>query len=240
MKPGVTVRPCASIVRAAAAFPRRPMSTMRPPRMAMSVASHGLPLPSSTRPFLMSRSYCCGAWAKAHSKTTQDAKRKARHARDDIMIRASLAGFAPIVVTLLLHPGRMRLKHVSDAAIPGIRRLGWPGHFRYADARGRAIRDRRTLDRIRALAIPPAWTHVWICPDPNGHLQATGRDARGRKQYRYHPRWREVRDESKYGRMMSFAAALPEIRGRVDADLGRPGLPREKVLAAVIRLLETT
>ena len=88
--------------------------------------------------------------------------------------------------------------------------------------------------------IPPAWTDVWICPSPDGHLQATGRDARGRKQYRYHPRWREVRDESKYDRMMAFAAALPAIRQRTDADLGRPGLPRAKVLAAVVRLLETT
>jgi DNA topoisomerase-1 len=88
--------------------------------------------------------------------------------------------------------------------------------------------------------IPPAWTDVWIAPHANGHIQATGRDARGRKQYRYHPRWRAVRDETKYGRMMAFAAALPRIRARVEADLARPGLPREKVLATVVRLLETT
>src|SRR6202044_1251912 len=96
------------------------------------------------------------------------------------------------------------------------------------------------LSRIKALVIPPAWSDVWICPRADGHLQATGRDARGRKQYRYHPRWRLVRDESKYDRMMAFAGALPKIRKRTDADLSRPGLPREKVLAAVVRLLETT
>jgi DNA topoisomerase-1 len=96
------------------------------------------------------------------------------------------------------------------------------------------------LARIRALVIPPAWTDVWICPDPRGHLQATGRDARGRKQYRYHPRWREVRDEDKYGRLHEFGRVLPSIRRRVARDLGRPGLPREKVLAAVVKLLETT
>ena len=88
--------------------------------------------------------------------------------------------------------------------------------------------------------IPPAWTDVWICPDPRGHIQATGRDARGRKQYRYHPRWREVRDEDKYGRLADFGRALPAIRRRIDRDLRRRGLPREKVLAAVVKLLETT
>jgi DNA topoisomerase-1 len=98
----------------------------------------------------------------------------------------------------------------------------------------------RDLTRIRSLVIPPAWTDVWICPDPRGHLQATGRDARGRKQYRYHPRWREVRDEDKYGRLAEFGRALPAIRRRVARDLGRQGLPREKVLAAVVKLLETT
>ena len=96
------------------------------------------------------------------------------------------------------------------------------------------------LARIRALVIPPAWTDVWICPDPRGHLQATGRDARGRKQYRYHPRWREVRDEDKYGRLHEFGRVLPSIRRRIARDLRRPGLPREKVLAAVVKLLETT
>ena len=102
------------------------------------------------------------------------------------------------------------------------------------------MRDAETLRRIRALAIPPAWTEVWICPDPNGHLQATGRDAKGRKQYRYHPRWREVRDDAKYTKLLTFARVLPLIRARVEADLKRSGLPREKVLAAIIRLMEMT
>jgi DNA topoisomerase-1 len=102
------------------------------------------------------------------------------------------------------------------------------------------IRQRKVLDRIRSLVIPPAWTNVWICPSPHGHLQATGRDAKGRKQYRYHPRWREIRDQSKYDRMVAFARALPRIRRRTLRDLRLRGLPREKVLATVVRLLETT
>jgi DNA topoisomerase I len=102
------------------------------------------------------------------------------------------------------------------------------------------VRDRETLARIRSLAVPPAWEDVWICPDPLGHLQATGRDARGRKQYRYHPRYRERRETAKYERLVAFANALPAIRRQVDRDLRRPGLPREKVLAAVVRLLELT
>lgn len=110
----------------------------------------------------------------------------------------------------------------------------------YVGVDGRPVRDLAAVRRIKALAIPPAWTDVWICPIPNGHLQATGRDARGRKQYRYHPRWREVRDETKYGRMIAFGEALPRIRARVGRDLGLPGIPREKVLATVVRLLETT
>jgi DNA topoisomerase I len=113
-------------------------------------------------------------------------------------------------------------------------------HFRYVDSSSRAVRDSETLQRIRSLVIPPAWENVWICPIPNGHLQATGRDARGRKQYRYHLRWREIRDETKYDRMIAFGLALPEVRARTEADLARPGLPRPKVLAAVVRLLETT
>lgn len=102
------------------------------------------------------------------------------------------------------------------------------------------MRDPETLRRIRSLAVPPAWTEVWISPLPNGHLQASGRDARGRKQYRYHPAWRAMRDETKYARMLSFSEALPRIRARVEQDLAKPGLPREKVLAAVVRLLERT
>jgi DNA topoisomerase-1 len=112
--------------------------------------------------------------------------------------------------------------------------------FRYYRADGRPIRNQAELKRIARLAIPPAWTDVWICPDPRGHLQATGRDARGRKQYRYHPEWRETRDETKYERMPAFGAALPKIRARIAADLARPGLPREKVLATIVRLLETS
>jgi DNA topoisomerase I len=130
------------------------------------------------------------------------------------------------------------LRYVSDGTMPGIRRVG--RGKRYADANGRAISRREVIQRITALAIPPAWRHVWICPDPLGHLQATGRDARGRKQYRYHARWREVRDEVKYGRLTAFAAALPRIRERTVADLGRSGLPREKVLATIVQLLEKT
>jgi DNA topoisomerase-1 len=102
------------------------------------------------------------------------------------------------------------------------------------------VRDSATLKRIRALAIPPAWADVWICPLPDGHLQATGRDARGRKQYRYHARWREVRDETKYAKMVLFGTTLPRIRAQVEEDLGLPGLPRNKLLAIIVRLLETT
>ena len=131
------------------------------------------------------------------------------------------------------------LRYVSDAA-PGIARRRARAGFRYLDADGRPVRDAATLGRIRALAVPPAWRDVWICPRPDGHLQASGRDARGRKQYRYHARWREVRDETKYGRMAQFAGALPRIRARVRQHLALPGLPREKILATVVHLLETT
>src|SRR5690349_24418804 len=131
------------------------------------------------------------------------------------------------------------LRYVSDAK-PGIRRKRSGKGFTYVGADGRTVRDKATLARIRSLAIPPAYTDVWICPSPNGHLQATGRDARGRKQYRYHPKWREVRDETKFGRMLAFSEALPRLRQRVEEDLAKPGLPREKVLAAVVRLLECT
>jgi DNA topoisomerase I len=143
----------------------------------------------------------------------------------------------------LLRPERSAraagLRYVSDAS-PGLARKPSGGRFRYVRPDGAALRDRETLVRIRSLAIPPAWRDVWICPRDDGHLQATGRDARGRKQYRYHRRWREARDETKYGRMIAFAKALPRIRRRVMRDLSRPGLPREKVLAAVVRLLEMT
>jgi DNA topoisomerase I len=131
------------------------------------------------------------------------------------------------------------LRYVNDAE-PGIRRVRHGRGFAYLDAEDAAVRDRRTLDRIRALAIPPAWTDVWICRDERGHLQATGRDARGRKQYRYHPEFRARRDLDKYARTERFARALPRIRERVEQDLGERGLPRERVLAAAVRLLERT
>ncbi|MGA8529356.1 MAG: DNA topoisomerase IB [Acidobacteriaceae bacterium] len=131
------------------------------------------------------------------------------------------------------------LRYVTDAQ-PGIRRIRAGKGFRYEDAAGKRVRDVETLRRIRSLVIPPAWKDVWICADARGHLQATGRDARGRKQSRYHPRWRVVRDETKYERMLLFGAALKRMRTRVEEDLGRPGLPREKVLATVVRLMERT
>ena len=131
------------------------------------------------------------------------------------------------------------LRYVSDTA-PGLRRRRAGRGFTFVDARGRVVKDPRTLERIRALAIPPAWRDVWVCPDPNGHLQATGRDARNRKQYRYHPRWSAMRDEVKYGRLIAFGKALPAIRRRVAADLRQPPLSRARVLATVVSLLEKT
>jgi DNA topoisomerase I len=131
------------------------------------------------------------------------------------------------------------LRYVNDHE-PGISRIGSGKSFRYRGPDGRGIQDLATLGRIKRLAIPPAWTEVWICPYPNGHIQATGRDARGRKQYRYHEDWRAVRDENKYERMIAFGRALPRIRRRVARDMSRPGLGREKVLATMVRLLETT
>ena len=131
------------------------------------------------------------------------------------------------------------LRHSTDRD-PGIRRRRSGRGFAYRGRNGRPIRDPETLERIRNLAIPPAWTDVWICPDPNGHLQATGRDDRGRKQYRYHARYRRRREAAKYERLLAFAQALPAIRKRVDKDLARPQMSREKVLAAVVRLLELT
>lgn len=132
-----------------------------------------------------------------------------------------------------------RLRHVSDAS-PGIRRVAQGKGFRYVAPDGTRVRDAATLARIRALAIPPAWKNVWVCTIAHGHLQASGRDARGRKQYRYHARWRATRDETKYGHMAAFGAALPRIRRRVARDLRTAGLTRERVLALVVRLLETT
>ena len=131
------------------------------------------------------------------------------------------------------------LVYVSDGD-PGITRRKAGSGFNYRKADGSPVTDERTLDRIRKLAIPPAWTDVWICPRPNGHIQAVGRDQKGRKQYRYHDRWREVRDSHKYDRVIAFGRALPKLRKKVDADLSLRGLPREKVLAAVVRVMEMT
>lgn len=131
------------------------------------------------------------------------------------------------------------LRYTSDE-MPGIRRKKTGGRFSYYRANGGMVRDAATLARIRRLAIPPAWTDVWISADPRGHLQATGRDAKERKQYRYHPDFRASRDAAKYEHLLSFAAALPRIRAAVEADMALPGLPRRKVLATIVRLLETT
>jgi DNA topoisomerase-1 len=132
------------------------------------------------------------------------------------------------------------LHYVNDRTTPGVRRLGSKRRFRYVDAKGHTVTEPGVLSRIRHLAIPPAWTDVWICPSSYGHLQATGRDARGRKQYRYHADWRVARDEVKYGRLLAFAKALPHIRARTERDLKRRTLSRTKVLAAVVQLLERT
>jgi DNA topoisomerase I len=131
------------------------------------------------------------------------------------------------------------LCYVSDDR-PGYTRKVNGDHFKYLDTEGKRIRDKRRLARIEQLAIPPAWSDVWICPSPNGHIQATGRDARRRKQYRYHDRWRELRDENKFERLAEFGKALPQIRRQLDRDIKLPGLPRKKVLATIVRLLERT
>jgi DNA topoisomerase-1 len=131
------------------------------------------------------------------------------------------------------------LHYVADSGF-GYRRKPNGNHFEYFDIHGKPIRNEQRLRRIKRLAIPPAWTDVWICPSPTGHVQATGRDARRRKQYLYHERWRELRDENKFGRLADFARALPKIRRRVSQDMRLPGLPRQKVLATVVRLLERT
>ena len=150
---------------------------------------------------------------------------------------------APNPAELLLDPIAFArangLRYVTDAK-PGIQRVKHHDSFRYVDAHGAPVHDEETLGRIKSLVIPPAWTDVWICPLKNGHLQATGRDVKGRKQSRYHSHWREVRDETKYERMTHFAAALPRIRERVAKDLAHPGLPREKVLATIVSLMEAT
>jgi DNA topoisomerase-1 len=131
------------------------------------------------------------------------------------------------------------LRYVSDRS-PGLKRRRSGRGFTYLDAEGRVVRDEQVLKRIKALVIPPAWADVWICTIASGHMQVSARDARGRKQYRYHARWREVRDANKYDRMIAFGEALPKLRKRVEKDLSKRGLPRSKVLATVVRLLELT
>jgi DNA topoisomerase-1 len=147
------------------------------------------------------------------------------------------------LVDLTLEPAesaRARgLRYVTDE-MPGIRRERAGTGFRYRYPTGELVNEPPVLHRIKSLAIPPAWSEVWICPDPSGHLQATGRDDRRRKQSRYHPRWREIRDETKYARMVQFAKALPRMRKRIQRDMGLPGLTRKKVLATVARLLEVS
>lgn len=131
------------------------------------------------------------------------------------------------------------LRYMSDSK-PGIRRVGAVGRFRYVTPEGKPLKDKEALARIKALVIPPAWTDVWICPAANGHLQTTGRDARGRKQSRYHAKWSEMRGENKYERMSAFAKALPRIRRRIKKDLALRGMPREKVLATIVGVMEQT
>jgi DNA topoisomerase-1 len=132
------------------------------------------------------------------------------------------------------------LRYVTDE-MPGIqRRRSGKNQFVYVGLDGKPIRDPEEIRRIDSLAIPPAYRDVWICPDPNGHLQATARDAKGRKQYRYHPLWRSVRDQTKFTRMLVFSRSLPDVRRRIEQDLSLPGLPKPKVLAAIIRLMELT
>ncbi|HKD66151.1 MAG TPA: hypothetical protein VKB84_04870 [Candidatus Binataceae bacterium] len=148
------------------------------------------------------------------------------------------------LVSTLLAEGALvaksaHLRYVSDRR-PGITRERIASGFIYKNPDGSVIEDADELARFRALAVPPAWEDVWIGPLHNGHIQAVGRDARGRKQYRYHPKWRAVRDQTKYQHLLVFGQALPSIRARVEADLSKPGLPRDKVLAAVVRLMEMT
>jgi len=179
----------------------------------------------------MSRPKLPGAW-RALGRDERTRTVAVRKARSLVRARARVAPSDAAKVA--------GLRYVCPDRVPGIRRIGRHNRFRYVDSMGATVSNPAELQRIRSLVIPPAWTDVWICPDPRGHLQATGRDARGRKQYRYHPRWRDVRDEVKYGRLASFADALCKIQERTEADLERSGLPREKVLATVVQLLQKT
>ncbi len=152
-------------------------------------------------------------------------------------MRTTSTSAPPPELDAVLESAGLRYSRDGDR---GLRRTGKPGAFEYVDAQGQKVTGARELARIARLAIPPAWTDVWICDDPRGHLQATGRDARGRKQYRYHPHWREERDSNKFERLAAFGAALPALRSAVERDLAMAGLPRRKVLAAMVGLLDTT
>lgn len=157
----------------------------------------------------------------------------------DAASESSARELPEIVVRAQQHARESGLIYVSDTE-PGIRRMRAGKGFRYLGPNRKPIHESRTLERIRSLAIPPAYTDVWICSKARGHLQATGRDARGRKQYRYHPEWREVRDNGKFSRMIEFGRRLPELRRRLKADLALSGLPRDKVLALIVKLLDDT
>ncbi len=162
------------------------------------------------------------------------ASTKVRNSRRSRPFRA-----APLPTDFLASVKIAGLRYVTGAG-PGIRRRRRGKGFEYIGPDTKPVRDKTVLQRIRSLVIPPAWENVWICASENGHIQAVGRDARGRKQYRYHPRYREVRDETKFGRMAAFGAVLPKIRKQADKDLSLPGLPKRKVLAAIVRLLDET
>jgi DNA topoisomerase-1 len=146
-----------------------------------------------------------------------------------------LATRPSMIVASERHAKAVGLRYGTDAK-PGIQRVRSGKGFRYLTADGRLVRDGATLARIKSLVIPPAWTRVWIAVDPRSHVQATGRDARGRKQYRYHPRWKEISHQTKYSRMVAFARALPQIRSQVASHLRQPALCKTKVLAAIIQL----
>jgi DNA topoisomerase-1 len=162
-----------------------------------------------------------------------------RSAAHNTEARAEEARISEAIAQSIEAAHEAHLRYVSTES-PGISRHRKGKEFAYQSSDGRRIKDDQTLARIRSLVIPPAWTRVWIAPAANAHIQAIGRDVRGRKQYRYHPRYRAFRDEAKYDRMMAFAKALPRIRRRTKADLNKRGLPREKVLAAIICVMEKT
>src|SRR5207249_6395807 len=151
--------------------------------------------------------------------------------------QASLSADAAELVDPVASARAAGLRYVSDQS-PGLRRKRAGKGFTYVDSGGRTLRDAETIDRIKRLAVPPAWTDVWICPDARGHIQATGRDVRGRKQYRYHARWREVRDAAKYHRLVAFCTALPGLRASIERDVACSCLCKNKVVATVVALME--